>query len=165
MCTQEEKEEKNLEPVSMYNIAAKLFAHVAKAVIDKYGEEACETIKDGVNAFGEERGREIARRAAVMGESNKIDNYLKNYDMARSELFEYETIFKNQKIEQNFTKCVFAEQWQNDGMEEYGILYCEAVDPAIARGFNENLEVIHDKHFFKDGSCHFCFYMKSDIDK
>lgn len=160
MSNEIKNEKKRLEPVSMYNIAAKLFANVAKAVIDKYGEEAREVIKEGVRALGEERGKDIARRAEVLGETNEIENYLTNYDMERSELFEYETINKDEEIEQNFTKCVFADQWQKDGMEEYGALYCEMIDPAIAKGFNPNLEVVHDKHFFKDGVCHFCFYMK-----
>ncbi|MHB8061302.1 MAG: L-2-amino-thiazoline-4-carboxylic acid hydrolase [Ruminiclostridium sp.] len=153
-------EKKRLEPVSMYNIAARLFAHVAKAVIDEYGEEAREVIKEGVRALGEERGKDIARRAAAVGETNELENYLTNYDMGRSELFEYETIKKEAGIEQKFTKCVFADQWQKDGMEKYGVLYCEMIDPAIAKGFNSNLEVVHDKHFFKDGVCHFCFNMK-----
>lgn len=155
-------EKERLDPVSMYHIAAKLFAHVAKTVIDKYGPEAKEVIKEGVRTFGEERGRDIARRAAARGETNEIENYLTNYDMGRSEFFEYVTINKDEEIEQNFTKCVFAEQWQKDGMEEYGVLYCEVIDPAIAKGFNANLKVVHDKHFFKDGICHFCFFMKKD---
>lgn len=155
-------QKKHLEPVSMYNIAAKLFAYVAKAVIDKYGDEAREVIKEGVRALGEDRGKDIARRAAAIGETNEIQNYLTNYDMERSGLFQYKTLNKEDEIEQHFVKCVFADQWQKDGMEEYGILYCEAIDPAIAKGFNPKLEVIHDKHFFKDGECHFCFHMNKE---
>jgi L-rhamnose mutarotase len=112
-----ESNKEQMEPVSMYNIAARLFAHVAKAVIDKYGEDAREAIKEGVYRFGEERGRNIAGRAAAAGKSNGIENYLAYYDMGRSKLFEYETIQRTNEIEQNFTKCVFAEQWQKDGME------------------------------------------------
>ncbi|WHH61473.1 L-2-amino-thiazoline-4-carboxylic acid hydrolase [Petroclostridium sp. X23] len=156
------KENESLEPVSMYNIAAKLFAHLAKAVIDEFGEDGRKAILQGVSTFGEERGRDIARRAAAVGQSNNIENYLTNYDMGRSELFEYEDIYKENEIEQYFTKCVFADQWKKDGMEEYGILYCQEIDPAIARGFNPNLHVVHDKHFFKDGICHFCFQMKKE---
>jgi hypothetical protein len=165
MCNEINNEKEALEPVNMYVIAARLFAHVSKAVIDKYGEEARDVIREGVRNFGEERGRDIARRAAAVGEPNEIQNYLPNYDMERSELFEYETINKEEEIEQNFTKCVFAETWQKDGMEDYGILYCDMIDPAIARGFNPNLEVVHDKHFFQDGGCHFCFKMKKAAEK
>lgn len=160
MSNEIKNEKKRAEPMSMYHMYAKLFAHVAKAVIDQYGEDAREAIKKGVRAFGEERGRNIANRAAAAGETNEIENFLANYDMSRSELFEYTTINTGKQIEQNYSKCVFADQWQKDGMQEYGILYCDTIDPAIARGFNENLEVVHDKHLFQDGICHFCFNMK-----
>lgn len=57
------KQDESLEPVSPYTIMAKLFAHVSKAVVDRFGEEGKEAVREGVRAFGEERGRDIARRA------------------------------------------------------------------------------------------------------
>ena len=65
-------------------------------------------------------------------------------------------------VEQVFTKCVFAKTWTDDGDEKYGIHYCQVIDPAIACGYNENLKCIHDKHFFKDGQCHFLFEMQDE---
>ncbi|GGF97465.1 L-2-amino-thiazoline-4-carboxylic acid hydrolase [Paenibacillus abyssi] len=155
-------EKKSLEPASMYAIMAQLFAHVSKAVVDRFGEEGREAVKEGVRTFGEQRGRDIARRAALVDEPNGIENYLPNYDMGRSDLFEYETTMHPKEIEQTFTKCAFAEQWKKDGMEEYGIMYCEMIDPAIARGFNPNFEVIHDQYILKEGTCHFRFQMKDE---
>ncbi len=154
------REDESLDPVSPYTLMAKLFAHVAKAVVDRFGEEGEEAVREGVRAFGEERGRDIARRAAARGLPNDIENYLPNYDMGRSELFEYETIYHPCEIEQNFTRCAFGDQWKKDGMEKYGILYCQMIDPAIAKGYNPNFEVEHDKYLLKDGYCHFRFKMK-----
>ncbi len=154
------REDESLDPVSPYTIMAKLFAHLAKAVVDRFGEEGKEAILEGVRAFGEERGRDIARRAAARGLPNDIGNYLPNYDMGRSDLFEYETIYHPKEIEQTFTRCAFGDQWKKDGMEEYGILYCQAIDPAIARGYNPNFEVEHDRYLLKEGVCHFRFRMK-----
>ena len=34
------------------------------------------------------------------------------------------------------------------------------IDPSIAEGYNEKFKCTHDKHFFKDGCCHFLFEMK-----
>lgn len=153
--------DESLEPVSPYTIMAKLFAHLSKAVVDRFGEEGKDAVREGVRAFGEERGRDIARRAAAVGQKNDIENYLPNYDMGRSDLFEYETEYHPLEIEQNFTRCAFGDQWKADGMEEYGILYCQMIDPAIAKGYNENFEVVHDKYLVKDGHCHFRFQMKT----
>jgi len=156
----EKDTKKDLDPVSMYQLFAKLFAHVAKEVSDSFGDEGKGAIKRGVKNFGEERGRDIARRAEAKGMTNDVASYLTSYDMDRSDLFECKDTYGEDQVEQLFTRCIFAEQWEKDQMEEYGYLYCEMIDPAIARGYNENLECIHDKHFFKDGVCTFCFKMK-----
>lgn len=148
---------------SMYAMMAKLFAHVAKCIVDKYGEAGQEAMRKGVATFGEERGRDIARRAAAIGKPNTMDNYLSNYDMGRSDLFEYETLFHPTEIEQTFTKCAFGDQWKKDGMGEYGILYCQMIDPSIAKGYNPNFEVVHDQYVLKEGTCHFRFQMKEEV--
>ncbi|MCG7335005.1 L-2-amino-thiazoline-4-carboxylic acid hydrolase [Sporosarcina sp. ACRSM] len=151
------------EPWTMFAIMAKLFAQIAKAIVERYGKEEGEkAMMDSVGAFGEERGRDIARRAAAVGKPNTMDHYLSNYDMGRSDLFEYETLFHPTEIEQTFTKCAFAEQWKKDGMEDFGILYCHMIDPSIAKGFNPNFEVIHDQYVLKEGVCHFRFQMKEE---
>jgi len=156
----EENMTKDLESTSMYHLFAKLFAHVAKEVSDSFGDEGKEAIKRGVKNFGEERGRDIARRAKAKGATNDVANYLTSYDMDRSDFFESEDTYGEGQVEQLFTRCIFADQWKKDQTEEYGYLYCEMIDPSIARGYNENLECIHEKHFFKDGVCTFCFKMK-----
>ena len=157
------RKENGREPDTMFAIMAKLFAHIAKVFVERYGKDEGEQVMmDSVGTFGEERGRDIARRAAAVGKSNTMDNYLSNYDMGRSELFEYETLFHPTEIEQTFTKCAFAEQWIKDGMEDYGILYCHMIDPSIAKGFNPNFEVIHDQYVLKEGVCHFRFQMKDE---
>ncbi|WP_219837162.1 L-2-amino-thiazoline-4-carboxylic acid hydrolase [Paenibacillus sp. R14(2021)] len=155
-------EDESLEPVSPYTIMAKLFAHVSKAVVDRFGEAGKDAVREGVRTFGEERGRDIARRAGVSGKPNDIENYLLHYDMGRSDLFEYETKYHPLEIEQNFTKCAFGDQWKKDGMQEYGILYCQMIDPAIAKGYNPNFEVVHDEYLLKEGNCHFRFQMKQE---
>ena len=85
--------------------------------------------------------------------------------MGRSDLFEYETNFHPKEIEQTFTKCAFAEQWKKDGVGEYGILYCQMIDPSIAKGFNPNFEVVHDRYVLEEGECHFRFQMKGNDGK
>ncbi len=154
------------EPLNMYSLMAKMFAYISRAASLKFGKEGEEAAMEAVRRFGEERGRDIARRAAAVGEPNGIDNYLTNYDMGRSELFTFDTDFHPGEIEQTFTKCAFADQWKKDGMEEYGILYCHMIDPAVAAGYNPKFEVVHDKYILKEneGVCHFRFQMKESHD-
>lgn len=145
------------EPVTMYAIMAKLFASVAKEVTDRFGEEGRQAVLEGVRQFGLERGRDIARRADSVGEKNSLENYLPNYDMGRSSLFTYSTELKQGQIEQKFSQCAFADQWKKDGTEEYGLLYCQTIDPAIASGYNSEMEVVHDEYLLKGDCCHFIF--------
>lgn len=152
------------QPLSIYAVMAKVFAHIAKAIVDEYGDKGKEAIKQGVGSFGNERGRHIAKRAASVGKPNTMENYLTHYDMGRSDLFQYETIYHPTQIEQTFTACAFGDQWKKDGMGEYGILYCQMIDPSIAKGYNQNFDVVHDAYILKEGRCHFLFQMNEKTD-
>ena len=144
-----------LEPVDMYVLFAKMFSHITREVEKACGEEGVRAVREGVRQFGLERGRNIAERAKAMGHENDAKSYLPCYDMGRSELFNSENDIREDSIE-----CIFAKQWMEDHDEAYGIHYCEMIDPSIAEGYNENFKCTHDKHFFKDGCCHFLFEMK-----
>lgn len=154
------KDNESKDPVSWSTLFCRLFAHVAKEVVEKFGEEGEEAIRKGVWAFGVERGQNIAERARANGCKNDIESYLPNYDMARSDDFTAENKYGENQVEQLFSQCGFAEQWIADGMEKYGKLYCDMIDPAIVKGYNDNMECIHDRRIYEDGVCSFCFRMK-----
>lgn len=154
------KDNESKDPVAWSTLFCRLFAHLSKEVIDQFGEEGEKAIKNGVQAFGEERGRNIAERAKANG--GKIDayNYLPNYDMGRSDDFTANNTYGDNQVSQLFSQCGFADQWMQDGMERYGKLYCDVIDPAIAKGYSGKLECIHDRRIYEDGVCSFCFRMK-----
>ncbi|MED4126632.1 L-2-amino-thiazoline-4-carboxylic acid hydrolase [Shouchella miscanthi] len=156
------QKEAGIEPFTIYAMMAKLFAHITKAVVDRFDEDGRQAIREGVRHFGEARGQDIARRAAAKGLPNTAENYLTNYDMGRSDLFEFETTYHPKEIEQTFTVCAFGDQWKKDGTGEHGILYCQMIDPSIAKGYNRNFDVLHDRYVLKEGDCHFRFQMKED---
>ena len=153
-----------LEEVDMYVLFARMFAHITKEVEKACGKEGVLAVREGVRQFGLERGKNIAARAKAMGHEVTPEFYLSCYDMGRSDFFTSEDKVSPDLVEQNFTQCVFADTWTKDGTQEYGIHYCEMIDPAIASGYHEDFECIHDKHFFKDGHCHFCFKMRNKED-
>ncbi len=156
----ETDEKLEMEPVNMYVLFAKMFGYITQEVESSCGEKGVRAVREGVRKFGIERGEDIARRANVAGHENDAEHYLSCYDMGRSDYFESEDHVEKEVVEQVFTKCVFAETFQKYHMEKYGIHYCEMIDPAIAEGYCKNFHCIHDKHFFKDGQCHFRFEMQ-----
>ncbi|NBJ00146.1 hypothetical protein D3Z62_08245 [Lachnospiraceae bacterium] len=153
------KDNESDDPTSWATLFCRLFAHVAKEVVEKFGDEGEQAIKDGVWAFGVERGRNIAERVRKNGCEINAENYLSNYDMGRGDDFTAQNIYGDDQVEQLFTQCGFADQWIADGMEKYGKLYCDMIDPAIAKGYCEDMECIHSKRVYEDGVCAFCFRM------
>ena len=145
----------------MFNLAAELFAEVAKEITKEFGKEGEEAIRRGVRNFGKKRGESIARRAAADGKSNTIENYLPYYDMERSELFQYDTEESEDTIDQHFYQCPFAETWIKNGDQKYGKLYCDEVDDAISKGFNPCLtHTCHTHLLYGDSCCHMSFTLK-----
>lgn len=154
-----------LEEVDMYVLFARMFAHITEQVEKKFGEEGVTAVREGVRQFGLERGKNIAQRAKSMGHEISPEFYLSCYDMGRSDYFTSDDKVSKDLVEQDFSQCVFADTWTKDGTQKYGIHYCNMIDPAIAEGYCKNFECIHDKHFFKDGCCHFVFKMKDEEKK
>ncbi|MGE7913597.1 L-2-amino-thiazoline-4-carboxylic acid hydrolase [Lysinibacillus xylanilyticus] len=146
--------------LTTYARFSKMFAQIAKQVVDEYGDQGEQVIMRAVQRFGNKRGKGIAQRARTNGLENSVENYLTNYDMGRSDLFETDTVYKENEIEQTFTRCPFGQQWADDDMGKYGILYCKVIDPSIAKGYNEKFEVVHDQFVLREGQCHFQFQMK-----
>ncbi|MBR4461056.1 MAG: L-2-amino-thiazoline-4-carboxylic acid hydrolase [Erysipelotrichaceae bacterium] len=152
-------EKLELEEVDMYVLFARMFADITKEVEVRFGQEGLDAIREGVRQFGLKRGQNIAARAQAMGHEISPEFYLSCYDMGRSDYFTSDDKVSKERVEQDFTQCVFADTWTKDGTQKYGIHYCEMIDPAIAEGYCSNFKCIHDKHFFKDGMCHFVFEM------
>ncbi|HHV71534.1 MAG TPA: L-2-amino-thiazoline-4-carboxylic acid hydrolase [Clostridia bacterium] len=147
-----------LKPVSIYTITAKLFAAVAKEVVDRFGEEGKQAIAEGVRKFGERRGRNIAANVEQAGKEKVLTNYLPYYDMERSKLFVYDSEVSDEKIEQKFYQCPFAAAWIEDGNQELGKLYCEQIDDAIAKGYDPRLRCVALKRLLDgDEYCHLIF--------
>ncbi|WP_297862308.1 L-2-amino-thiazoline-4-carboxylic acid hydrolase [uncultured Acidaminococcus sp.] len=154
------KPQKMDEPVSMFVLFARFFSILAKNLEKEFGAKGLEILKQSVIDWGVARGKDIARRAAQRGQKNDLAAYLPNYDMERSELFGYDTEYGKDEINQDFDRCVFAKTWMDAGEEKYGRIYCENIDPAICKGYNEDLECVHDHIMYKDHHCTFCFRMK-----
>lgn len=145
----------------MFVLFAKMFSITAKNLEKEFGEKGLKVLEDSVKEFGIERGKDIAARAKADGVENTLEQYLDHYDMGRSEEFGYQTTYGKNEIHQDFTRCVFAKIWMDANEEKYGRIYCENIDPAIAAGYNQNMECIHDAIMYKDGHCTFCFRMKN----
>jgi hypothetical protein len=153
-----------LPKVTMFDIFAKMFGFVAREVVGTFGPEGRAALIRAVESFGLERGRGIAERARLRGLPNTPENYLSSYDMDRSDEFECFDGPGEGGVEQIFTGCPLARRFEAEGLKEFGLIYCQTIDPALARGFNERMECVHDEHFFTHGRCRFVFRLKGEGD-
>ena len=153
-------EPENYPDVTSFARFAKLFAQITKVIVDEYGIDGEKVIQKGVWDFGKKRGLGMQQRARARNQDNTIEHYLENYDMERSDLFVMHDTYHPNEIEQTFVVCPLGNQWAEDGMHLYGINYCKVIDNAIAYGYNNKFDVIHDEYVLHTGQCHFRFQMK-----
>ena len=152
--------DESLPKITMVELFAKLFGFIAKEISETFGESGEEALAKAVAAFGRERGRGIAERAKLRGLPNTPGNYLASYDMDRSSEFASVATVKNGELEQVFSRCAIAGQFARDGLERYGRIYCDNIDPALAEGYNPEMECRHPEHFFDNGRCRFVFKLR-----
>jgi hypothetical protein len=77
--------------------------------------------------------------------------------MDRSSDFASVASVEGGELEQIFSRCAIAAQFAKDGLERWGRIYCDAIDPALAKGYNPDMECRHPEHFFDTGRCRFVF--------
>ncbi len=139
-------------------LLARLFGIVAKMVVEKFGDKGKEIMHEAVRAFGESRGRDIARKVKKEGKPLSVENYLKYYDMARSASYDVESTESENYADQVFKFCPLWATWEEEGLAEYGYIYCQEIDAALVKGYNPEIKFRH-YHHFQDGKpdCHMSF--------
>lgn len=121
---------------------AYLFGVIAKEVIDAYGEAGVAAIAHGVIVYGRQRGRRMALRTAADGFKPSALNYVAYGEWsAEPGEMDFSVPAKNPDVQLWIKKCPWYDVWQETGLlREYGYLYCQYVDIALAQGYNPELQ-------------------------
>ena len=150
----------------MGKIFALLFGHMAKATVDRFGEEGRKAVVEGVTAFGRQRGEGIRERVLAQGLPLTIENFYANHDLAHVNAgFEMTlSIGKEWDAQALVTRCPFAEVWQEMGQPELGSIYC-LVDEAMLEGYNPDLVLIRPTTIIRGhANCQFIWQQKESGD-
>jgi hypothetical protein len=126
---------------------ALLFAWVTRAVVREAGRERGEqVIHLAVRRYGEQRGRRMAARARRDGVELSMAAFLAytEYRLV-TDLRKQELSQSGQDVHTTMLQCPWDQTWKQNGLIEYGRLYCREIDHAVLRGFNPalRLEVNH----------------------
>jgi hypothetical protein len=124
----------------MARTMARLYYFMAKEVIDAYGEEAKEIIRQAVYKYGASRGEEIRHQVLSAGEPLTVANLGKYYDLPLHLAWRSTKARATENLlEKRVTYCPFAAQWQELAGEELGKIYC-IQDLSLRKAYNPNFK-------------------------
>lgn len=115
---------------------AVMYYYLTKAMVEDFGEEAKETIRRAIIAFGHERGRKIRDEVLRNGEALTIENLDKYYDIPIEDGWSPKRTYEQDRKWNQTDACIFAEVWKERDWAEIGHIYC-LVDTAIREGYSE----------------------------
>jgi hypothetical protein len=125
---------------------ARIFATLAREVVERFGDEGRVAVIAAVRKFGEERGRRMAGRAACEGRANDFAAYLLFSDLDTS-YHQMVPEFGEGELRVTITYCPFAAACQEWGLAEYGKYFCQEIDAALMRGYNpERYETVCERN-------------------
>ncbi len=122
---------------------ALLYAWIARAVIERVGEQRGEAvIRKATRQYGEQRGRRMAMRARANNHPSSMLNYwaYSEYRPTPGE-FELKIIERTPHARAYTPRCPWYTTWKENDLLAFGRLYCLEIDPALVRGFNPELHM------------------------
>jgi hypothetical protein len=122
---------------------ALLFAWIAKAIVERIGDQRGEAIiRKAVRKYGEERGRRMALRALANKHTLSMANYIgySEYRISPGEM-DMKIIERSPHFRIRAFKCPWHKAWKENGLLSLGCLYCLEIDQALVRGFNPALQL------------------------
>lgn len=140
---------------------ARLFAALAREVIERFGDGGREAVEAAVSACGEERGRRLAERAAREGRENDFATFLLVSDLDTAQLTMVPEAGEGW-LRVTVSRCPFAAACREWGLEDYGKYFCRGIDAAIMRGYNpERYETVCERNLTEGSeSCVIVYRLK-----
>ncbi len=146
-----------------FGLAGQLFSSLCKVMIRKLGPEPGEElIREAVQLFGRERGRQIAERVKSLGKPLSFRNWLTYGDISGSN-FSARPVIDNGDLVAKVRACSFLDAATEWGMGEYARLYCKYADYAILEGYNPDVKLeLKTRHETGRDHCLFRYIMKEE---
>ncbi len=134
---------------------AAFYAIMARKLRDRLGEEGLELLRDILREFGTRRGEEIRRRVKEKGLPLTLENFVSHYNLPMRAAWRSDRRLTGNQRSSDIYYCPFADLWLKEGVPELGLIYCEEVDPAIRKGYREDLFFENSENLLKgDPCCH-----------
>ncbi len=138
---------------------ALLYSYILKNCIKVKGEACVPFLKDATISYGKSRGRRMAKKAMYDGVDCNALSYLSYGELDISEDIIERKLIVNEKTPYVLTtKCPWYDAWNDQKHIEYGKIFCEVFDEALANGFGETVNMkVPETIAAGNHSCKFVF--------
>jgi len=139
----------------MARTLAMLYHFLSSEVVEKFGAEGEEVIRQAIHKYGDARGLKIRKEVLAQGLPLTVENLSKFYDLPLPLAWVSEKIRAEENcLEKKVTYCPFAEEWKRLKGEKLGLIYCEQ-DLRMRKGYNPELDLQQFTNVLKnDPHCH-----------
>ena len=139
---------------------ALMFAFVARAAVERLGEPGRQAVLEGVRRYGHHRGERMAEHAAQAGLERNMASFMVCGEVNFQETDNVKRVDSFEPLVQiASTHCSWNDAWIHHDLLQYGRLYCEEIDSAIAEGFDPGLGFeLHSSLSHGDGDCRFIYH-------
>ncbi|MBU3215657.1 L-2-amino-thiazoline-4-carboxylic acid hydrolase [Clostridium estertheticum] len=121
---------------------AVLVALFAKYTIERFGEKGKEAIYIGIENYGHERGKRMAKRAIANGDAlDFINSQAYSEWVPEKSTMEFGILKTEPELVSAVTKCEWCVSWKKYNLLDYGKYYCVNIDAAVFNGFNKNFHM------------------------
>ncbi len=134
--------------VIMSEMLAKLYFHMAKEMLDSFGDEGEAALRRAVQAFGRDRGASLKKRHLAQELPINVRSLFEHYDApgTNSSRFRRTTFKLNENTRQSETYvCQFWDVWNELGgveaLRSLGQIYCNEFHPAMWGEYDPDIKV------------------------
>ncbi|MDA8234442.1 MAG: L-2-amino-thiazoline-4-carboxylic acid hydrolase [Clostridia bacterium] len=132
-----------------------LLHHVAGAVLNRYGNEGREVVREAVYKFGYNQGKQIRGRVEALGLEADLENFLRYNGIYEQNAFLVERHKDDGLLSYEVRHWPLEDQAIDAKKVELGLLLCE-LDRALLQGYNQHLSIEHSSCIrLGSHSCHF----------
>jgi L-2-amino-thiazoline-4-carboxylic acid hydrolase len=150
--------------------SARMYMHLTKVTIERFGREGEMTIRYGLRSYGKWRGIEMREAHHAMGLEINMKNLIGCWDNASTYIIkddmESEGTYKPYDTRFDVHYCPAAEAWKDAEFHQWGHVYCDEFHQACASTYHPDGNVVIPRNLMKgDDHCHFQWIMPPNAEQ
>ena len=148
----EPQEVKQAELNDLVRFTALLYYHLAKEVVQAFGQEGEKAIARAMENLGQERGMTIKAKVEEEGLPLTLENLARFYDLPLAGAWRTTARISPRRATHMVEYCPFAQVWRQRKAENLGLLYCK-VEDALKQAYNPDIVFEQSKSLMAGQDC------------